>query len=457
MTTPPVRPPIVNHVAIVGGGFAGALLAVNLLRHDGPRATLIERRPHAGRGVAYSAAHPDHCLNVRVANMSALPDDPDHFRRWLAEQHPGLGADFVPRLIYGDYLSDLLTQTAARSEGRLTILRAEATGVALRGPGATVTLSDGTTIAADAVVLATGNLPPHTPPGIDAAQLGADRYAPDPWDEAAVAGLTDADTILLLGGGLTMVDVALLLDARGFRGRVIALSRRGLLPRAHAPVTAAPLAERPATTPAALLHEVRARAETVGWRAAVDALRPYTQALWRGASTADRARFLRHLRPWWDVHRHRLAPPVAERIAALRREGRLTILAGKVQRMGATDTGLEIVYRPRGQDDLRTLPVRRIVNCTGPSGDLHRTAEPVLRSLLDQGLIRADPLRIGIDVDPQAAVLDRDGTASDRLFAIGPMTRGTFWEIVAVPDIRQQSWSVARRLSNAMWVGGEGL
>lgn len=433
------------------------MLAVNLLRHDGPRATLIERRPQAGLGVAYSAAHPDHRLNVRAGNMSALPDDPGHFQRWLETHHPEHADGFAPRLIYGAYLSELLAESAAGSNGRLTIVRADATALSITDAGTIVRLDDGTDIAADAVVLATGNLPPHTPQGVDPETLGPDRYAADPWAADVADGLTDDDTVLLLGGGLTMVDVALLLDARGFRGRIIALSRRGLLPRTHGDVVPAPLAERPLGPMSALLRQVRAAARTAGWRAAVDALRPHTQSLWRGTDPADRARFLRHLRPWWDVHRHRLAPQVAERIAALRAEGRLSIVAGRLDAVTPTGTGVMLDYRPRGSDTIVTGNIRRIVNCTGPLGDIGRTTEPLLRDLCEQGLIRPDPLRIGIDVDPQSAILAADGTASDRLFAIGPMTRGTFWEIVAVPDIRQQVWSVARRLSNAMWVGGEGL
>lgn len=74
---------MIEHVAIIGAGFSGTLQAINLLRHEGPRATLIERAPVAGTGLAYGAAHPSHVLNVRAANMSAFPDDPSHFVRWL--------------------------------------------------------------------------------------------------------------------------------------------------------------------------------------------------------------------------------------------------------------------------------------------------------------------------------------------------------------------------------------
>jgi uncharacterized NAD(P)/FAD-binding protein YdhS len=179
--------------------------------------------------------------------------------------------------------------------------------------------------------------------------------------------------------------------------------------------------------------------------------------MWLNTGEVERGRFLRHLRPWWDVHRHRIAPRVAERIEAMRADGRLRDVAGKILRVEAVDGGAEVVWRPRGQEQAETLRVRRIVNCTGPQGDLLRTDEPLLRSLLERGLIRPDAQHLGIEVNQQAEAVAADGTAQKRLLAIGPMTRGAFWEIVAVPDIRVQSWALARRLSNAHWVEGEGL
>ena len=446
-----------DHVAIVGGGFSGTLLAVNLLRHDGPRATLIERRAHTARGVAYSAAHPDHLLNVRAENMSALPDDPDHFVRWLEDHRPGVGG-FVPRLVYGDYLDELLAETMRHAPGRLEVVQAEAVDVAVERDGVRLALAGGAGLTADSVVLAPGNLPPITPGEIDPATLPPGSYVTDPWHGDILSGLGPDDTVLVLGTGLTMVDVALLLHARGFEGRILALSRHGLVPRAHRRgVPATKRSERPHPTASALLSALRERAAQVDWRAAVDELRPYTQGLWRAMDVAERQRFLRHVRPWWDVHRHRLAPSVAKTIEAMRASGRLTILAGKVTDAAAEGDHVRLTYRPRHADAQETLRVRRIVNGTGPQGDLTTTREPLLVALRDRGLLRADPLRIGIDVDQESRAVAADGASSDRLTVIGPMTRGSFWEIVAVPDIRRQAWSVARRLSNAQWMEGEGL
>ncbi len=450
---------MIRHVAIVGAGFSGALQAINLLRHEGPRATLIERRPQLGRGVAYSAAHPSHLLNVRAGNMSALPDDPGHFVRWIEARGIGGATSFIPRITYGEYLAELLDESVAAAPDRLRIVPGDATEMTIGARGGTVTLADGQRIDADAVVLALGNLPPHEPRGLDPAALGPDRYAANPWAADLADGLTDDDTVLVIGTGLTMVDVALLLDARGYRGKILALSRRGLQPRGHMPghPVSTAISERPSIAASALLAEVRARADAVGWRAAVDELRPYTRSMWLAASREERGRFLRHLRPWWDVHRHRLAPAVADRIAAMKADGRLSFAAGKTIAFAPDGDGVAMTWRPRGRDAIETLHARRVVNCSGPQIDLARTSEPMLRALSDRGEIRPDPNSIGLDVDSQARVIAADGTPHPRLFALGPLTRGAFWEIVAVPDIRVQTWDLARRLSNAHWVGGEGL
>jgi uncharacterized NAD(P)/FAD-binding protein YdhS len=450
---------VIHHVAIVGAGFSGTLQAINLLRHDGPHATLIERGPAAGRGLAYGAAHPSHLLNVRAGNMSAFPDEPDHFVRWLAARGVAEpAAAFVPRVIYGEYLRELLDEARARAGDRLRLVTGDAVDL-VQDAGVTVRLADGGGVTADAAVLAIGNLPPHTPPGIDPASLSADRYKGDPWAADVADDLSDGDTVLVIGTGLTMVDVVLMLDARGFRGQVVSLSRRGLLPRRHdapsPPWRRRP--ERPAMAAAALLADVRARSEEIGWRNAVDELRPFTQGMWANASEPERARFLRHLRPWWDVHRHRLAPSVADRLGAISAAGRLRVLAGNTLACREDADGVTVRYRPRGSDDTRDLQVRRIVNCTGPQGDLLRTREPLLHALATRGVLRPDAEHLGIDVDPAGQVIGADGCVNENLYALGPMTRGAFWEIVAVPDIRRQTWDVARRLSNAHWVGGEGL
>lgn len=447
-----------EHVGIVGSGFTGTLAAINLRRFDGPRVTLIEQREEAGRGLAYGSAHPTHLLNVRASRMSAFPDDGDHFVRWLkARGVPDAESAFIPRLLYGEYLRELLDETLERDRG-IKVVHAKAVDATRSNGGASIRLANRDIFDVDAAILAVGNLPPHSPPGLDEAGLSDDVYVSDPWDGSVSAGLSSSDTVLILGTGLTMIDVVLMLDKSGFGGRIIAMSRRGLSPHMHAAAHGAgtPINERPRGPASSLVHQVRERAEEIGWQNAVDELRPFTQDMWGAATAEERSRFLRHLRPWWDVHRHRIAPEVAQELQRMQAEGRLGVVAGKTLNFAESD-GVRVEWRRRGAEQSETLHVRRIINCTGPQGDLSRSNDPLLKHLKERGDIRPDALRIGIDVDRQSQTINANGSSNSWLYALGPMTRGAYWEIVAVPDIRKQVWSLARWLANAHWVGGEGL
>jgi uncharacterized NAD(P)/FAD-binding protein YdhS len=267
------------------------------------------------------------------------------------------------------------------------------------------------------------------------------RFIPDPWGDesrAAVADLaaTGGDA-LLVGTRLTMIDLALSLDAAGHCGRIVALSRRGLLPRSHADFE--PAAVEFDELPSSLLGLVRwlrRRSAEVGWRAAVDSLRPHSHQLWQGLGGEQQRRFLRHARPWWDVHRHRIAPEIARKVHNMIAEGRLEVVAGRIISARPAEEGLEVEFRRRGASGPQTDRFAYAFNCTGPLHSIARTRDPLLRSLLDAGQVRADHLGIGLEVDGQAR-------AGERLWALGPLTKGRYWEIIAVPDIREQAAAVA--------------
>jgi uncharacterized NAD(P)/FAD-binding protein YdhS len=431
-----------RHVAVIGAGLSGALQAIHLVQAGIGKVSLIERSRVPGRGVAYGTDRPEHLLNVPARRMTAFPDRPDHFTQWWSERG-GDDEGYAPRMVYGDYVR---AQLAEAMHG-IEIVSGEAVDIEATDAGELVRLADGRTIAADAVVLAPGNLEPAVPGRFDVKALG-DGWVGDPWASDLGDGLGPDDAIVILGTGLTAVDTALTLEARGFTGRILALSRRGLAPRAHEPrePMVAPQDELP-TTCAGLTRRLRRRSTEVGWRSAIHELRSVTQGLWRDAPDAERRRFLRHLRPWWDVHRHRIAPAVGATIARLETEGRLSFAAGKIVVIEPADGGARLTWRPRGSDALETIEAARIINCTGPEMDIVRAGEPLFDGLIAAGRIRPDPLRIGLDVDWDCRVLSADGAPSPTLSAIGPVTRGTFWESVAVPDIRVQADRVAKRLT----------
>jgi uncharacterized NAD(P)/FAD-binding protein YdhS len=443
-----------NRIAIVGGGASGVIAAVNMVRamHWPADIVVIERRADLGRGLAYSTTDPSHLLNVRAANMSAFANDPDHFLRWLKVNGPAYGIEspapflFVTRSIYGAYLESRCDEGARHG---IRVFRNSCEDVAELEDEVQLRLTGGSILTADAVVIATGHDPQTVPPGIPAI---------DPWSEAALDGLASDAPVLVLGTGLTMTDVVLSLCQSGPRGPIIALSRRGLLSHAHAEVLPVAIARREVPLGAPLGELVRwvrqfAKSCEAGggnWRCAIDALRPHTRAIWQSMTVEQRRRFLRHIRPWWDVHRHRMAPSVTGLISRLIIDGRLIIVRGRI--VGSeTDGDRVAVTLRRGATMTEKHTFARVINSTGLSDDPRRSTNPAIRALLKRGLARVDSLSIGLDVAPNNALVKSSGEPSRRVFAVGPLTRGTFWEIVAIPDIRLQCAELTGHLAAAFF------
>jgi uncharacterized NAD(P)/FAD-binding protein YdhS len=258
-------------------------------------------------------------------------------------------------------------------------------------------------------------------------------------------GGSDED-VLLIGTGLTMVDLVLSLEAAGHGGAIVALSRRGLMPRAHADFTPAPVAAEdvPLCSVRTLARWLRRRSAEVGWRAAIDSLRPHSHAIWQSFGEDEQRRFMRHARPWWDVQRHRIAPEVAELLVQLIGAGRLQVLAGRVEAVRSSQSGIEVDIRRRGSSQVRPQQFAYAFNCTGPLQAIGRSKDPLLRGLLASGDVGPDHLGIGIAVD------QRSRASGERIWALGPLTKGRYWEIVAVPDIREQAAAVAADIAEEL-------
>ncbi len=446
----PGSAPSIPQVAVIGAGFSGTMVAIHLASLLPPDQTvmLCERGAFA-QGAAYATPNSHHLLNVRAANMSAFPDQPDHFQRWLGTANRTCDDEvqatdagvFASRGLYGCYLRSLLDEAH-----RVELVPDEVIDLEPDGAQYRLIFASGATRQVGAVVLAVGN--------VAAAQDGNKVYRANPWDIGGTAGLRPDLPVLIMGTGLTMADLVLDIHSHGFPGPVIAISRRGLLPQRHdvsvrwtTPSFGDLTGRRLLSVVRQVQQEVRqAQDSGIDWRAVVDSLRPITAALWQSLSWEDRARFLRHLRPFWDVHRHRIAAPVALRLDALRGQGFLVVRRGRITNMESVGDEAHVSFRLRSSAQEHRVTVQRVFNATGVAG-LKRADSPLIQALLRRGMVRLDPLDLGLDVTSTLQAVAADGTRAANLWALGPLVRGVFWECVAVPDIRMQAERVARMVA----------
>jgi len=465
-------------IVIVGAGFSGAVTAVQLLRQArGPmRVILVNETGRMARGLAYGTGSAAHVLNVPAGNMSALADAPDDFLRYCHWSDPSVRAEsFVPRRQYGAYLEALLAAAEAASGtgtglqrlvGRVVeieppVAPGAPARVQLLAPGA----SQPTVIEAVAVVLAFGHFAPINPAPSLLGRLPPDRLVADPWKPQALDIIGADDDVLLVGAGLTAVDVALSLAANGHSGQLLAISRRGLAPQSHRKTGVMPGVVDGAALAAQMGLTIRGAVRTLrkvviercergeDWRDVVGALRAHTPALWQSWTHVERARFLRHVRPHWEVLRHRCAPSAHDAFSELVSRGRLSLMGARLSGVEPVTDGVRVTLRPRGGGRPEVRHVQVIVNCTGPSSDVRRSGSALVGSLLDRGLLHADDLGLGLRADRRHQLLAADGQALSWLRYVGPLLKARDWEATAVPELRQHALILARDLASALAAG----
>jgi len=446
-----------SRIVIIGGGLAGALAAIKIIDATTTplHLNIVEERAELGRGIAYSAEDLDHIVNGPARIFSLHLDDPDHFTRWLAAnptrrawappEGTALGDSFPPRLLYGDYVQDELDRAVSQASGRVTFAHARDRAVDLvpESDGQRVHLASGRVLEADQVVLATGLFTSDRSIPVDERLRQEGRYVADIWQPGALEGGKADDTVLLLGTSLTSLDALITLEKQGYCGRYIAISRRGLLLNERREVEPWPTFLDPAAVPrsaSALLHIVRRelkalRAAGADWQRIAPAIKAFLPGLWASADDAERRRFARHLRVFWDVTLHRTAPPAYAWLARVARQGRFEQRKGHVLALSASGDTVEVTFRPRGSTQTETLRVDRVVNGLGHEFDWRRVSDPLVRNLLARDLVRPHPTGYGIAADPATgAVLERGVRPSQALFAVGHPLRGVSWESSAIPE-----------------------
>jgi uncharacterized NAD(P)/FAD-binding protein YdhS len=455
----------IPHIAIIGGGFSGATVALNLLRalpQGGARITIIEPRPLLGGGVAYSSVDPAHRLNVPASRMLVLAEEPGAFEAWfkaseLQHDPQALLADgriYPRRQAFGRYVNTLLMAAGAAAPG-FTHLRETARSITRQNAGFRITA--GTTLLdADIVVLAVSHPPPAIPKPLRAI-AGWPNFIANPWPDDALAGVAPGARVLIIGTALSTADVIASLQAQGHGGEILAISRRGLVSRLRAMVQSEPFGDfstSPSPTALSLLRRVRqtvdqAEASGSSWGAVMDALRVQGLTIWSALNGEEKSRFLRHLRPFWDVHRYQVAPQLAAITQAQCDAGRLAMRAARLLDIRPRDQAFEVRLKFRGSAPVPEI-FDTIINCTGPDHSRVTETNPALASLQAAGLITPDPHGLGVLTDLAARAIDATGAAQPKLFVSGPLARAAFGELMGLPQVSQHAALVAAEVQKAL-------
>lgn len=446
-------------IVIVGGGFSGAVLAWHLHRASPytHNIIIVEPRDEVGRGLAYDSHDPAHRINVPALRMNLDYDEEGHFEQWLIaegytarDQAAGVpGALFPTRAAFGDYVNAHVRKLDRAATHRKTIARA----VVPQAAGYRVICDDGAEIDADVVVLAVCHTPPQVPSSLAPLQ-SRPRFIANPWQRDALREIAPDHRVLIVGTGLTMADIAASLDRQGHRGHITAVSRRGLRSQPHAAQQMEPFGdfiEDPEHTTLSLLRRVRrtiahAARDGLSWHPVLDQMRLQGIDIWRALPLNERAKLIRHLRPFWDTARFRIAPQVDDVITRRIAEGTLTIRAASVRASATQADDLAVDLRPRSNRNWEHAAFDAIVIATGPAhGTLFET-NPLLGQIGEAGLARPDPLGLGIDVDLSGHAIGRDGVAAATLFVAGPLARGTFGELMGAADLARYARNIAETI-----------
>jgi uncharacterized NAD(P)/FAD-binding protein YdhS len=454
------------HVVIVGAGFSGAMTALHLIKQASTplKITIFEPRAIPGLGMAYSTPSNGHLLNVPASGMSAFVDDAEHFQRYATTRNASTDAHtFVPRRTFGEYISGMVKDAIAEAPSHIAIEHRRETVVNISHVGGEfdIGLNGGEHLTADYVVLALGNLLGKKPRWLRELGNAAENYLHDPWQAGAIEAIKPDENILLIGMGLTAVDKLVELDLQKHKGTIYANSRHGLWPSPH--VARLVSHKEPGKIPEgnvaiavkSLRDQMRIHEKTSGdpdaWRVVFDGLRSQTQDWWQSLAPKEHARFLRHVKTYYAVHRHRMAPEIGAVVERMIKSGQVKSTAARVTAVSSDGDKLRVTLTPRhGKDEPNVITVDRIINCMGPLEGIDAVENPLLRTVVANGLAGRNDLGSGIAVTNKGAVLSPDGVIVPGLYAIGPLLISKLLESVAVPELSVQAVRLAKQLLDSI-------
>ena len=449
-------------IAIVGGGLSGCLMAIRLLKECKHRLSIyiIEKeKENFARGVAYAQSSSLHPLNVRAGNMSLFPEDPDHFFNWLTAhageyhfQSPPDKKQFIHRKIFGDYLHQAIDTALKHCSAhevkivydKIINIEKDDSGYVLNG--------EKENLITDAIIIATGNFPPSDPPFITQSIVQSRKYESYPWKTGWLNSIKPDEKILFIGSGLTMIDQVLSLHDKKHQGKIYSLSRNGRLPHAHIADPPLVLNEtevmKHATSSLQLFKWIRSiiTQENNIYRI-IDGLRPYVQKIWQQWPLTEKQRFMRHLRPLWEVYRHRIPAESARILKQFEDKGQFTLFGGRIKHIHLVNGTLEVTFLEKKTRDLKTFTVDKIVNCSGPEVGYRKINDPFFMNLFMKGFACTDEMQMGLKINNDFQLINIEGTKTENIFTLGSLCKGTLWESTAVPDIREQAKKISAHIS----------
>ncbi|HEU4717512.1 MAG TPA: FAD/NAD(P)-binding protein [Bacteroidia bacterium] len=457
-----------KRTAIIGAGFTGTMLAVQLIR----KATspfeliIINERETFCKGIAYNPYSKQHLLNVVAGKMSAFPDQPEHFLQWILRRPSFSGKDrelvansFLPRFLYGEYLSDTWNHTAKIAEEkniRVRVIDGFVLDLDVFSDSVVLLTDNEEKIEVTDCIIATGNSVPGNPRIPNLSFYDSPYYFRDPWQVDAVRGADGTKPVLIIGNGLTMVDTVTGLLGHGFTNEIHAISPNGfnILPHRHNGLKYTRLVDelpesfslydivRLVNRHIRSVRELGISAEPV-----IDSIRSHTQRIWRALTEEEKKLFMSRLRHLWGVARHRIPLHVHDRLQQLRIDGQLHVRSGTILDIKVKDNGAEVEYFDKKASVHRRINVSRVINCTGPETDLLKTENSFLKLSMLKGLVSQDALKLGLRADVKSyRVIDASGNAHQHLFTLGPSLKGELWESTAVNELRVQAEELAERL-----------
>lgn len=450
-------------IGIIGGGFCGALTAVHLLRSQHPETTIVLFEPatEPGKGIAYAPYSTQHLLNVKAKSMSAFPDDPEHFVRWLLDNTEVKGTrmetiaeSYQPRSVYGAYIASIFSEESRKHPGRIRLVQQRVVDFRKSGTIHLLTAADGTQYPVDRTVLATGNFLPGKPKGIPHSFTSSPLYFKDPWAQIAVSGYDSALPVLIAGTGLTMVDVVIGLREAGYPGTVVALSPKGYSILSHQEYEPQPQILESLHPPYRLeevfklfrQHIREVRSKGISGESVVDAVRLRTTEIWSSFTAEEKRRFIAHLRHLWGLARHRLPKSVHTGIQTEIDRGSLKIKPGRILDIHEENGAATVTFYNRDTGGIEQMTVGRVINCTGPQTDIKRLDDPLFKSLLLGGHIVSDAMDMGVQCDEDGHPIGTDTVPDSSLIVIGSLLKGDRWESTAVPELRKQAQAAAKKL-----------